>query len=144
MVDSTAGLIRIGQNEEPRRKGENPELVSKAIVPDVLFNSHSAALGIQFYNGKMFPKEYRGDAFSAFHGSWNRQKLTGYKIVRIKFDDKGKLEKNAYEDFVSGWLPSEDSNEVWGRPVGLLFLPDGSMLITDDGAKKIWRVSYGK
>ncbi|HJS52815.1 MAG TPA: sorbosone dehydrogenase family protein [Pyrinomonadaceae bacterium] len=134
----------IGQNEDPRRKGENPNLVKKAIVPDVLFTSHVAALGIQFYTGKMFPKEYQNDAFVAFHGSWNRQKLSGYSVVRIKFDDKGKLEGNSYENFVSGWLPDENSNEVWGRPVGLLFLPDGSMLITDDGGRKIWRVSYGK
>ena len=133
----------IGQNEDPRRKGENPELVKKAIVPDVLFTSHVAALGIQFYTGKMFPKEYQGDAFVAFHGSWNRQKLSGYKIVRIKFNN-GKLVGNQYMDFVSGWLPDENSNEVWGRPVGLLVASDGSLLITDDGAKKIWRISYGK
>lgn len=133
----------IGQNEEPRRKGENPELVKKSIVPDVLLTSHSAALGIQFYDGKMFPKEYQGDAFVALHGSWNRQKLTGYKIIRVRFKD-GKLVGNQYEDFVSGWLPSEDSNEVWGRPVGLLVNSDGSLLIADDGAKKIWRVSYAK
>ncbi len=134
----------IGPNEEPRRKGESPELVKKTIVPDVLFRSHVAALGIQFNSGKMFPKEYENDAFVALHGSWNRQKLSGYKVVRIKFDKNGKLEGNAYEEFVSGWLPDENSNEVWGRPVGLLFLPDGSLLITDDGAMKIWRVSYGK
>jgi glucose/arabinose dehydrogenase len=133
----------IGQNEEPRRKGENPELVKKSIVPDVLLTSHSAALGIQFYDGKMFPKEYHGDAFVALHGSWNRQKLTGYKIVRVRFKD-GKLVGNQYEDFISGWLPSEDSSEVWGRPVGLLVNSDGSLLIADDGAKKIWRVSNGK
>ena len=77
-------------------------------------------------------------------GSWNRQKLSGYKIVRIKFDDKGKLEGNSFEDFVAGWLPSEDGNEVWGRPVGLLVAEDGSLLIADDGGRKIWRVSYGK
>ena len=134
----------LGQNEDPRRKGENPELVKKALVPDVLFTSHVAALGIQFYSGKMFPKEYQGDAFVAFHGSWNRQKLSGYRVVRIKFDDKGKLEGNSYEDFVSGWLPDENSNEVWGRPVGLLINSDGSLLITDDGGDKIWRVSYAK
>ena len=112
-------------------------------MPDVLFTSHVAALGIQFYTGKMFPKEYLGDAFVAFHGSWNRQKLSGYKIARIRFKD-GKLIGNQFEDFVSGWLPSEDSNEVWGRPVGLLVAADGSLLITDDGADKVWRVSYGK
>lgn len=133
----------IGQNEDPRRKGESPDHVKRSIVPDVLFTSHVAALGIEFYTGKMFPKEYRGDAFVAFHGSWNRAKLSGYTVVRIKFDDKGKLEANAYEDFVSGWLPNPDSNEVWGRPVGLLVNSDGSLLITDDGGRKIWRVSYG-
>jgi glucose/arabinose dehydrogenase len=133
----------IGKNEEPRRKGENPELVAKSIVPDVLLTSHSAALGIQFYDGKMFPKEYRGDAFVALHGSWNREKLTGFKIIRIRFNN-GKLVGNSYEDFVSGWLPNENSNEVWGRPVGVLVASDGSLLITDDAANKVWRVSYGK
>lgn len=133
----------LGRNRDPRRK-EETHLVDKTIVPDVIFQSHVAALGIQFYTGKMFPKEYQGDAFVAFHGSWNRAKLSGYTVVRIPFDDKGKLEGNRYENFVSGWLPDENSNEVWGRPVGLLVLPDGSLLITDDGARKIWRVSYGK
>ncbi|HEX8738231.1 MAG TPA: sorbosone dehydrogenase family protein [Pyrinomonadaceae bacterium] len=131
----------IGQNEEPRRKGENPEAVKKSIAPDVLLTSHSAALGIVFYDGKMFPPEYRGDAFVALHGSWNRQKLTGYKIIRVRFQN-GKLLGNGYEDFLTGWLPNENSNEVWGRPVGLLVNTDGSLLIADDGAKKIWRVSY--
>lgn len=133
----------LGQNEDPRRKGEQPELLKKAIVPDVIFQSHVAALGIQFYSAKMFPKEYQGDAFVAFHGSWNRQKLSGYKIVRIRFKN-GKLVGNQYEDFVSGWLPDENSNEVWGRPVGLLIAADGSLLITDDGGNRVWRVSYGK
>jgi glucose/arabinose dehydrogenase len=133
----------IGKNRDPRRK-EETELVDKTIVPDVLFTSHVAALGIQFYTGQMFPKEYQGDAFVAFHGSWNRAKLSGYTVVRIPFDAKGKLEGNRYENFVSGWLPDENSNEVWGRPVGLLVNSDGSLLIADDGARKIWRVSYGK
>ncbi len=133
----------LGKNRDPRRK-EETELVDKAIVPDVIFQSHVAALGIQFYTGKMFPKEYQGDAFVAFHGSWNRAKLSGYTVVRIPFDAKGKLEGNRYENFVSGWLPDENSNEVWGRPVGLLVNSDGSLLIADDGGRKIWRVSYGK
>ncbi len=132
----------IGKNPEPRLNGARPDLVAKAIVPDVLVTSHSAALGMVFNEGNMFPREYFGDAFVAFHGSWNREKLTGYKIIRIDFDDNGKLKNQGYEDFITGWLPSEDSNEVWGRPVGLLMLADGSMLITDDGAKKIWRVTY--
>ncbi len=134
----------VGQNPEPRHKGKGKELIAKAIAPDVLVASHSAALGIVFNNGKMFPKKYRGDAFVAFHGSWNRQKLTGYKIIRLDFDKKGKLKRSGYEDFITGWLPSGDSNEVWGRPVGLLMLEDGSMLIADDGGKKIWRVTYKK
>jgi len=133
----------IGQNEDPRRKGENPALVKKAIVPDVLVASHSAALGLVFYDGKMFPAEYNGDAFSALHGSWNRQKLTGYKIIRIRFKN-GKPVGNSYEDFLTGWLPDENGNEVWGRPVGLLVAADGSLLICDDGANKIWRVAYQK
>lgn len=133
----------LGKNRDPRRT-EVTDLVDKAIVPDVIFQSHVAALGIVFYEGRMFPKEYQNDAFVAFHGSWNRSKLSGYTVVRIKFDDKGRLEGNSYEDFVSGWLPDENSNEVWGRPVGLLVLPDGSLLVTDDGGRKVWRVSYGK
>ncbi len=134
----------IGKNIEPRRKDDlNQALVDKAIVPDVLVTAHSAALGMTFYTGKMFPAEYQGDAFVAFHGSWNREKLTGYKIVRIRFKD-GKLVGNQYEDFVTGWLPDENANEVWGRPVGLLVNADGSLLIVDDGADKIWRVSFQK
>ncbi len=133
----------IGRNEEPRRKGENPSAVNKTIVPDILLTAHSAALGIQFYTGKMFPAEYQNDAFVALHGSWNREKLTGYKIIRIHFQN-GQPVVKGYEDFLTGWLPGEDSREVWGRPVGLLVAADGSLLIADDGANKIWRVSYGK
>lgn len=136
----------IGNNVDPRRKddvrGETAELVKRAIVPDVLLESHSAALGLRFYNGKMFPKKYRGDLFVALHGSWNRSELTGYKIIRIRFDKKGNPEKNEYEDFVTGWLPDKKSNEVWGRPVGVLVRKDGSMLISDDKAKRIWRITY--
>jgi glucose/arabinose dehydrogenase len=130
----------IGQNEDPRRRGERPELVAKTIVPDVLMEPHCAALGLLFYGGKMFPKEYQGDAFVAMHGSWNRSKRTGYKVVRIPFEN-GKP-AGGYENFLTGWLPSETSREVWGRPVGLLVLSDGSMLVVDDGGKKVWRVSY--
>ncbi len=132
----------IGPNEDPRRKGEQPDLVKKAMVPDVLIQAHSAILGLVFYEGKMFPADYQGDAFAALHGSWNRDKRTGYKIVRIKF--KNGKPVGGYDDFVSGWMLGEDKAEVWGRPVGLLLLKDGSLLITDDGANKIWRVTYAK
>jgi glucose/arabinose dehydrogenase len=132
----------VGANEDPRRKGEQPDLVKRSIVPDVLIQAHSALLGLVFYEGAMFPPEYRGDAFVALHGSWNRSKRTGYKIIRIRFKDGKPV--GGYDDFITGWMLGEDRPEVWGRPVGLLVLKDGSMLITDDGANKIWRVSYRK
>jgi glucose/arabinose dehydrogenase len=129
-----------GPIEDPRHKGERPDLVRKTIIPDVLIQAHSAILGLVFYTGKMFPEEYRGDAFVAMHGSWNRSRRTGYKIGRIRFS--GGKPVGGYDDFVTGWALGEDRRQVWGRPVGLLLLPDGSMLVTDDGANKIWRISY--
>jgi glucose/arabinose dehydrogenase len=129
-----------GPNEDPRHKGERPDLVKKTIVPDVLIQAHSAVLGLAFYTGKMFPSEYQGDAFVAMHGSWNRQKRVGYRIVRIHF--KNLRPVGGYDDFVTGWMLDESKREVWGRPVGLLVLPDGSMLVADDGANKIWRITY--
>ena len=107
-----------GPNEDPRRKGERPDLVAKAIVPDVLLQSHSAPLGLAFYTGTQFPAEYRGDAFLALHGSWNRKQRTGYKVVRIPIRD-GKP-TGAYEDFIVGWSPADDRPDVWGRPVAIL------------------------
>ena len=109
-------------------------------MPDVLIQAHSAALGIVFYDGKMFPREYQGNAFVALRGSWNRSKRTGYKIIQIRFNNGRPA--GGYDDFIKGWSPDENSNEIYGRPVGLLVLKDGSMLITDDGANKIWRVTY--
>jgi glucose/arabinose dehydrogenase len=132
----------LGNHEDPRRKGERPDLVAKAIVPSVLIQAHSAALGIAFYTGTMFPAEYRGSAFVALHGSWNRAQRTGYKIIRIPFHN-GKA-TGGYDDFVAGWMTDPDARSVWGRPVGLLQLGDGSLLISDDGGEKIWRVTYKK
>ena len=130
----------LGQNEDPRRKGERPDLVAKATMPDVLFQAHSSSLGLVFYEGKMFPEEYRGDAFVAFHGSWNRSKRTGYKVVRVRFKDGRPV--GGYDDFCVGWMLGEDVKEVWGRPVGLLVLADGSLLVVDDGANCVWRIAY--
>jgi len=132
----------LGPHEEPRLRGEHPELVAKTIPPAVPVQAHSAALGITFYGGSMFPAEYRGDLFVAMHGSWNRKLRTGYKIVRIPM--KNGRPRGGYDDFLTGWSPDENSREVWGRPVGLLVLGDGSLLISDDGAGKVWRVTYGK
>lgn len=129
-----------GRNVDPRRKGERPDLVQKSIVPDVLIQAHSATMGLVFYDGRMFPKEYRGDAFVALHGSWNRSTRTGYKIIRIPF--RNGRPAGGYDDFVTGWMLDENKKEVWGRPAGLLVLKDGSLLIADDGASKIWRVTY--
>ena len=129
-----------GPNEDPRRKGERPDLVAKAIVPDVLLQSHSAPLGLAFYTGTQFPAEYRGDAFLALHGSWNRKQRTGYKVVRIPIRD-GKP-TGAYDDFIVGWSPADDRPDVWGRPVAILPVSDGSLLVTDDAHNVIWRVTY--
>jgi glucose/arabinose dehydrogenase len=130
----------IGKNVDPRMEGKGKDLVEKTIVPDVLFEAHCAALGLVFYTGQMFPKEYQGDAFVAMHGSWNRAKRSGYKVVRIPFE-KGKSE-GGYENFLVGWVQDDSAKEVWGRPVGLAMIRDGSLLVVDDGGKKVWRVTY--
>jgi len=130
----------IGAHEDPRRRGERPDLVKRTVLPALLIQSHSAPLGIAFYEGNMFPAEYRGSAFVALHGSWNRTRRTGYKIIRVPF--RSGRPTGGYDDFVVGWMSDEQSRTVSGRPVDLLVLPDGSLLISDDGAEKIWRVTY--
>ena len=131
----------IGPNEDPRNKGQAPDLVAKTIVPDVpLIPAHQAVLDFEFYTAKQFPAEYRDGAFLALHGSWNRAQRVGYKIGFIPF--RGGKPSGPLRDFLTGWMIAPDSRDVWGRPVGLLILPDGSLLISDDGGKKIWRVSY--
>jgi glucose/arabinose dehydrogenase len=130
----------IGKNPDPRMEGKGKELIEKAIVPDVLFEAHCAALGLVFYTGKMFPKEYQGDAFVAMHGSWNRSARHGYKVVRVPFE-KGKPE-GGYENFLVGWVQDDSAKEVWGRPVGLAMIRDGSLLVVDDGGNKVWRITY--
>jgi len=131
----------IGANVDPRR-GERPDLVRRAIVPSVLIQAHSAPITIAFYDATMFPAQYRGGAFVTLHGSWNRALRTGYKVVHIPFRN-GKP-AGGYDDFVLGWAPDPKEKTVWGRPAGLLVLRDGSLLVTDDGAGVIWRVTYGR
>lgn len=130
----------IGPNQDPRHKGARPELRDKTIVPDVLLQSHSASLEMVFYGGRMFPKNYAGDAFAAEHGSWNRSRLTGYKVIRVPFRD-GRA-TGEYEDFMTGFVTTE--GRVWGRPVGVAVARDGALLVTDDGSNTVWRVSYQK
>jgi glucose/arabinose dehydrogenase len=132
----------IGPNEDPRRKGERPDLVAKAIAPDVLLPAHGSATGFTFYTGKMFPPEYQGGAFIALHGSWNRAQRQGYEIRFLPFKS-GKPVGEA-KPFLTGWMLAPDNPEVWGRPVSCLEMADGSLLVSDDGGKKIWRVTYKK
>jgi glucose/arabinose dehydrogenase len=127
----------IGDNEDPRLRGVRPDLKGKITIPDVLIQPHSASLGLTFYDGNNFPPEYRGDAFAAEHGSWNRSKRTGYKVIRIRMKD-GKP-TGEYEDFVTGFVVSD--TEVWGRPVGVAVAKDGSLLVSEDGNGTIWRVT---
>jgi glucose/arabinose dehydrogenase len=130
----------IGAHEDPRRKGERPDRVKTAALPEVILQAHSSAMALAFYDAPQFPARYRGGAFVALRGSSNRAKRTGYKVVFLPFH-KGRA-TGGYEDFVIGWMLGEDSPEVWGRPVGLAVLKDGSMLVTDDGAGRIWRIVY--
>jgi glucose/arabinose dehydrogenase len=131
----------IGQHIDPTVTLQRPDLVAKAQIPDVLLPPHSAALGLAFYTGGQFPREFASRAFVALHGSINRSKLSGYRVVTIPFRD-GKP-TGPPEDFLSGFVSRDDEEkEVWGRPVGLLQLPDGSVLVSDDGANRVWRVSY--
>lgn len=134
----------IGGHQDPRQAGKHPELKDKVIVPDVLLQSHSASLDMTFYEGKAFPKAYRGDAFAAEHGSWNRSRRTGYKVIRVPMEHKNGVNTatGEYEDFLTGFV-TEDGN-VWGRPVGVTVAKDGALLVTDDGGGVVWRVAYGK
>ena len=129
-----------GPHEEPRHKDVAPEMVKKTLYPDVMLGAHVAVLDTLFYTGDQFPQRYRGGMFLAFHGSWNRAARTGYSVTFIPFRD-GKPASGP-QDFLTGWMLDEKKREVWGRPVGLLQMPDGSLLVTDDGGKKIWRISY--
>ena len=128
----------IGAHEDPRLKGRRADLAASVTVPDVLIQAHSAPLGIAFYDGAQFPAAYRGDAFVALHGSWNRAKRTGYKVVRLPFKDGAPT--GEYEDFLTGFVADDAS--VWGRPVDVAVAHDGALLVTDDGGGAIWRVAY--
>ena len=130
----------IGGNQDPRHKDKQPELKDKVIVPDVLLQSHSASLDMTFYDGKAFPKEFRGDAFASLHGSWNRARRTGYKVIRVPL--KNGVATGEYEDFLTGFVTPE--GDVWGRPVGVTVARDGALLVTDDGGGVVWRVAYKK
>jgi glucose/arabinose dehydrogenase len=128
----------LGPNQDPRHKGKRAELRDKVIVPDVLIQSHSASLQMEFYMGRQFPAEYRGDGFASEHGSWNRERRTGYKVIRIPL--RNGVPTGEYEDFLTGFVTPD--GDVWGRPVGVTVAKDGSLLVTDDGSNTVWRISY--
>ncbi len=132
-------------NLDPRQKtsdkSKRPDLAARTRTPDVLFQAHSAALGLQFYDGQTFPQKYRNGAFVTFRGSWNRDRGTGYKIVFVPFDRKGQPQ-GYYEDFLTGFLLDPAVPTTWGRPVGLLVLPDGSLLVTEEANNRIYRIQY--
>jgi glucose/arabinose dehydrogenase len=133
----------LGSHEDPRLHGDRPDLRDRVTVPDVPYQAHSAALDLEFYVASQgcsaFPAEYVGDAFATFHGSWNRASRTGQKLVRVRLKDG--RPRGDYEDFLTGFIIDDD--KVWGRPVAVVELADGSLLMSDDGAGVIYRISYG-
>jgi glucose/arabinose dehydrogenase len=128
----------IGGHEDPLHMGARPDLKNDVIVPDILIQPHSASMQMMFYTGAQFPAEYTGNVFAAEHGSWNRAKRTGYKIIRAIVKDG--VPSGEYEDFVTGFVIDDD--RVWGRPVGIAQAKDGSLLFSDDENGTVWRVSY--
>jgi len=134
----------LGSHQDPRHAGERPDLAGKITVPDVLIQSHSAPLGMVFYTARggpaAFPAEYRGDAFVGLHGSWNRARRTGYKVVRILMKDGRPT--GEYQDFLTGFVANAAG--VWGRPVGVTVAHDGALLVSDDAGGIIWRVAHAR
>lgn len=129
-----------GDIKDPRWASDpHNEMVEKAIVPDVAVGAHTASLGLEFYTHKSFPEKYHNGAFVGQHGSWNRAEFAGYKVLFIPFDENGDPQEP--EDFLTGFIADDDSSEVYGRPVGVTTLPDGSLLVNDDDGNVIWRIS---
>jgi glucose/arabinose dehydrogenase len=132
----------IGDNVDRRVKQEHPELVARAIIPDVLLGAHVAPIQFAFYTGKQFPERYRGGAFVAEHGSWNRSTRAGYQVAFVAFKD-GKPSADPVP-FLTGLVPDPTKPSVYGRPAGVAVAPDESLLVSDDGADVIYRVSVVK
>lgn len=131
-----------GSIPDPRMKGERKDLVEKAIVPDVPVGAHTASLGLAFYTKDAFPAKYKNGAFVGQHGSWNRSKISGYKVLFVPFKD-GKPSGKP-EDFLTGFISDENKAEVYGRPVAVTVTKDGSLLVNDDSSNTIWKVTAKK
>lgn len=129
-----------GQIEDPRMAGQAPDLVKSALIPDVPVGSHTASLGLTFYTNSTFPEKYQKGAFVGQHGSWNRANLAGYKVLFVPF--KNGKPAGAPEDFLTGFVSNTNNSEVYGRPVDVTELPDGSLLVNDDSGNTIWKISY--
>ena len=125
-----------GDTPDPEYGKDHP--CSAFTPPVVQLGAHVASLGMRFYDGPMFPADYRNNIFIAEHGSWNRSKKVGYRVVRVITDPDGSHARQ--QVFAEGWLQSGESE--WGRPADVLPLPDGSLLISDDTAGAIYRVTY--
>ncbi len=130
-----------GKNPDPRLKGERMDLVASTITPDVSMGAHTASLGLTFNRDNHFGKPYAGGMFVGQHGSWNRSVLSGYKVVFVPF--AGGKPSGPVQDFLIGFIADREANTVYGRPVGVAFAKDGSLLVADDAGKKIWRVTKG-
>jgi glucose/arabinose dehydrogenase len=128
----------IGAHQDPRHDGKHPELAAQVIVPDVLLQSHSASLGMTFYAGEQFPSKYRMSAFAAEHGSWNRARRTGYKVIHVPIE--AGVPTGEYVDFMTGFVTP--TGDVWGRPVAVAEGRDGALFVTDDGGNCVWRITY--
>jgi len=132
----------IGSHEDPRHRGERPDLKGKVTVPDVLLQAHSAPLELMFYAATTgpaaFPAQYVGDAFVALHGSWNRSRRTGYKVVRLRM--RNGVPTGEYEDFLTGFVMSDA--QVWGRPVGVAETRDGALIVSEDANGTLWRIAF--
>jgi len=128
----------IGNHRDPRHLTHQHNLHAKIAEPDVLLQAHSAPVAISFYAGAQFPHEFNGDAFVALHGSWNRTKKTGFKVVRLKFVNGHPT--GEYQDFVTGFVI--DNTHIWGRPSSIAVMPDGALLVAEDANGEIWRISY--
>jgi glucose/arabinose dehydrogenase len=132
-------------NRIPDRSQSKDYDCTKTIAPKVEMQAHSAPLNLTFYQGNMFPAEYRNNLFVTFHGSWNRSVPSGYKVVRIKVDDSDQPQ-GPPEDFLTGFIrPGETEKGLWmGRPVGLAVGPDGALYVSDDSAGVVYRITAGK
>jgi len=127
----------VGASEDPALIGERPDLKAEVRTPEVLFQAHSSALSLAFYDRDAFPAEYRGDAFVALHGSHSRPQITGYKVIRVRMKDGAPT--GEYEDFMTGFV--QDNSTVTGRPAGVAVTRDGALLVSDDANGIIYRVT---